>query len=164
MIFGACILLFFIALYMIMDLGSRRSTERSVMLSLLGAPSYLIAILFSLAAFLPLFRPPVWLFLLIAGGFLPVFAILLARVLAQPSDAPREVTSDRCWHGNFYYNPDDPALFVEARIGFGYAMNFRPPPVLARHRDHSSIHLRNAACRSPSPRLTANRQKPIANG
>jgi uncharacterized membrane protein len=42
-------------------------------------------------------------------------------------DGPREVTPDRCWHGSFYYNPDDPALFVEARTGFGYAGNSARP-------------------------------------
>ena len=128
LILAACFLLFFVLLYWIMDLGSRSSTQRSVMLTGLAAPSYLIAILVSLAALLPLLHPPVWLFLLLAGGFLPAFVILMARVLAQLSDAPREVTPDRCWHGGFYYNPDDPALFVQARIGFGYTMNFARRP------------------------------------
>lgn len=122
--FGACILLFLFLLYLIMDLGSRSSTQRSVMLTVLAAPSYMIAIMFSLAGLLPLLHPPVWLFLLAAGCFFPGFLVLVARSLSQPSAGPREVTPDRCWHGSFYYNPDDPALFVEAHIGFGYTLNF----------------------------------------
>jgi uncharacterized membrane protein len=32
---------------------------------------------------------------------------------------------DRCWRGGlFYFNPDDPALLVERRIGVGYGLNF----------------------------------------
>ncbi|KAF0205939.1 MAG: membrane protein, partial [bacterium] len=26
--------------------------------------------------------------------------------------------------GMFYYNPDDPALFLEKKVGYGYTMNF----------------------------------------
>jgi uncharacterized membrane protein len=51
----------------------------------------------------------------------------MARVLAKPLDGPAEVTPDRCWHGAFYFNPDDPALFVEARSGFGFTSNFGRP-------------------------------------
>lgn len=31
-----------------------------------------------------------------------------------------------CWYGGgmFYYNPDDPSLFVEKKVGYGYTMNF----------------------------------------
>jgi uncharacterized membrane protein len=128
LVFGAYFLVALSSLYAIMDLGSRRFSARSAMLTALAAPSYLIAILFSLAALFPLLHPPAWLFLLLAGGFLPVFVTLLSRVLARRSDGPREVTPDQCWHGQFYYNPDDPALFVEARIGFGYTVNFARRP------------------------------------
>jgi uncharacterized membrane protein len=124
LILGALIVIFLMALYIVMDLGSRRATRRSVMLTALAGPTYLIGILFSLAGLLPLFVPPVWVFVVLVGVFLPVFAVLMARVLSQPSDGPPEITPDRCWHGSFYYNPDDPALFVEARTGFGYTANF----------------------------------------
>jgi uncharacterized membrane protein len=35
-------------------------------------------------------------------------------------------TPDECWKGGglFYYNPDDPALWVEKRFGVGYTVNF----------------------------------------
>jgi uncharacterized membrane protein len=37
----------------------------------------------------------------------------------------RDSTPDECWKlGQFYYNPQDPALLVERRFGFGYTFNF----------------------------------------
>ena len=36
-----------------------------------------------------------------------------------------EPQSDSYWKaGMFYYNPDDPAIFVSKRVGIGYTMNF----------------------------------------
>jgi uncharacterized membrane protein len=127
LLFGVLLILFLSLLYIAMELGSRRATRRSVMLAALAAPCYLIGAMFSLAGLLPFFVPPLWAFLLPAGLFLPAYVALLSHVLAQPSSGPSEVTPDRCWHGSFYYNPDDPALFVEARTGFGYAGNFARP-------------------------------------
>jgi uncharacterized membrane protein len=124
---GAYIIVFLMALYIMMDLGSRRATRRSVMLAGLAAPSYLIGAMFSLVGFLPFFNPPAWVFLILVGGFFAIYVLLMAHVLAKPLDFPPEATPDRCWHGVFYYNPDDPALFVEARTGFGYAGNFARP-------------------------------------
>lgn len=38
---------------------------------------------------------------------------------------PGDGTPDSCWKlGLFYFNPDDPALFVEKRVGIGYTINF----------------------------------------
>jgi hypothetical protein len=124
LILAALIILYLMVLYLVMELGSRRATRRSVMLAALAGPTYLIGGLFSLAGLLPFLVPPVWFFLLLVGAFLALFVWLMSRVLSQPSEGPPEVTPDRCWHGSFYYNPDDPALFVEARTGFGYTANF----------------------------------------
>ncbi len=39
-----------------------------------------------------------------------------------------DTTPDECWKlGQFYYNPQDPALLVEHRIGLGYSPNFARP-------------------------------------
>jgi uncharacterized membrane protein len=41
------------------------------------------------------------------------------------SNAPLEVTPDECWTlGGIYKNPNDPAIFVQKRVGFGYTINF----------------------------------------
>jgi uncharacterized membrane protein len=126
--FGALIILYLMLLYIPMELGSRRATRRSVMLAALVAPCYLIGAMFSLAGLFPFFVPPVWVFVLLIGAFFAVFIMLMVGVLAQPSEGPPEVTPDRCWHGSFYYNPDDPALFVEGRAGgFGYTANLARP-------------------------------------
>jgi fermentation-respiration switch protein FrsA (DUF1100 family) len=34
------------------------------------------------------------------------------------------VTPERFWHGAFYFNPEDPALLVDGRTGFGLTANF----------------------------------------
>jgi uncharacterized membrane protein len=37
-------------------------------------------------------------------------------------------TPNECWKaGLFYYNPNDAALFVEKREGYGYTFNFANP-------------------------------------
>lgn len=46
---------------------------------------------------------------------------------AEPEASDTNVgdgTPDACWYlGAFYYNPDDPAVWVEKRLGVGYTMN-----------------------------------------
>jgi uncharacterized membrane protein len=37
-------------------------------------------------------------------------------------------TPDECWKfGQLYFNPDDPAIWVEKRAGVGYTLNFGRP-------------------------------------
>lgn len=128
LLIGALTIVFITALYIVMDLGSRHTTRRSVMLTALAAPCYLIAVLMSLAGLLPVIHSPAWVLLALILGFFITYVLLMARALSRPSGRPGEVTPDRCWHGTFYYNPDDPALFVEARMGgFGYTANFARP-------------------------------------
>jgi uncharacterized membrane protein len=41
----------------------------------------------------------------------------------QPAEIDRK--DDQCWKlGLFYYNPQDPAMFVEKRFGIGWTINF----------------------------------------
>jgi uncharacterized membrane protein len=41
------------------------------------------------------------------------------------SDAAPERTAENRWYaGSIYYNPDDPAVMVQKRSGFGYTFNF----------------------------------------
>ena len=47
--------------------------------------------------------------------------ILINRTIGTGGDG----TPDECWKlGFFYINPDDPAIFVEKRLGIGYTCNF----------------------------------------
>ena len=52
------------------------------------------------------------------------FIIYMAKLQAEPSESDN--TPDDCWcfGGQVYYNPDDPALMVEKRIGLGFTINF----------------------------------------
>jgi len=62
--------------------------------------------------------PSVWIILgpvLLLG----VLAVLLS-VFARTKEPP----PDDGWKGIFYFNPDDPALFVPKRFGIGYTLNF----------------------------------------
>ena len=121
---GAAIILFFMALYMVMELGSRRGTERSAMLACLAAPGYLVGPMFAIVGLLPMFVPPLWVFVLLIGAYFPGLIVLVVRAVSQSAGGPSEVTPDGCWHGSFYYNPQDPALFVDGRTGFGLTANF----------------------------------------
>jgi len=121
---GAAIILFFMALYMVMELGSRRRTERPVMLACLAAPGYLVGPMFAILGLLPMFVPPLWVFVLLLGAYFPGLIVLVVRAVSTSAGGPSEVTPDSCWHGSFYYNPQDPALFVDGRTGFGLTANF----------------------------------------
>ncbi len=50
------------------------------------------------------------------------------RRTGSPMPARGDTTPDSAWKGGlFYYNPDDPALFVEKRSGPGWTLNFGHP-------------------------------------
>ena len=54
---------------------------------------------------------------------IPLVAVM-ARKMAEP-DEPMDPTPNECWKtGILYYNPNDAALFVEKRDGYGYTFNF----------------------------------------
>jgi uncharacterized membrane protein len=84
-----------------------------------------LALLLSTITTQPLTDLPVWAIItavFCAPLVVIVFAIWLAR---RPSSDQIERTPEECWKGGiFYYNPDDPALFVQKRLGFGYTFNF----------------------------------------
>src|SRR5262249_59033958 len=73
-----------------------------------------------------------------AGALLVVgivyFAAKLFRLkreldaLPPPARTPPDPAHYR-WGGAFYYNPDDPSLFVEKRYGVGYTFNMAQPRV-----------------------------------
>ena len=91
---------------------------------------------------------PTWSYWMI--GFELVLAVIMMLILArsgqggwrldpvsggtadigEPTDAPPvgDRTPDAAWKlGLFYYNPDDPALFVEKRFGLGWTLNMGRP-------------------------------------
>ncbi len=78
------------------------------------------------------------LFFLICGTLFAIMLVLFwhPKLLRTPmrtsSDWERTHpvfrNDDRYWYaGSFYNNPDDPALFVPKRFGFGWTLNFGHP-------------------------------------
>jgi len=64
----------------------------------------------------------------VAVMLLPIWMLLTGRFeqVGEPQQGDR--SPDRAWKlGLFYFNPDDPALFVEKRFGVGYTVNFARP-------------------------------------
>jgi uncharacterized membrane protein len=117
------------------DGGAERTASpgHRVALVLIGV-EFFVAAMFSLVALLPLTGSPgVTPILVLAGGVIVGVILLVrwqSRGLAAHAAAghPGDGTPDDCWKlGLFYYNPDDAALFVEKRIGFGYTINFARP-------------------------------------
>lgn len=104
----------------------------------LSGMEYFLAVLLSFVALQPLLGPPN-VALVVVGAIVlivPVFVAahhmnqLRAHVI-EPSVFHTEAgvfgdgTLDEHWKwGIFYYNPGDPALLVEKRLGFGYTFNF----------------------------------------
>lgn len=98
---------------------------------LLGV-EYFLAAMFSLVGLLPLTGSPGVAPIVILSAALLIAAAFLGRWVSHAHDRlphavgmPGDGTPDNCWKlGLFYFNPDDSALFVEKRLGFGYTVNF----------------------------------------
>ena len=62
------------------------------------------------------------------GIVLAVVALAFWMAIKMSDAAGGDETPGERWTvGMFYYNPDDPALLVERRVGFGYTPNFARP-------------------------------------
>ena len=95
---------------------------------LLGV-EYFITVMFSLVGLLPLMGSAGAASIVILSVAILVSAAFLGRWMSHGRDqwphAAGDGTADACWKlGLVYFNPDDPALFVEKRIGIGYTINF----------------------------------------
>ncbi len=120
----AGLMLLILLLSITMFYGSRRGPQRSAVLKILIAVLYFIAYIFTTVALLPLIQFPV-LALLGPSALFTIGILIWSVKKARDPDVPVDNTPDRYWHlGDIYYNPDDPALFVQRRIGFGYTFNF----------------------------------------
>ena len=93
------------------------------MLRRLGYLMSLLLSVISLGPLYPQYMKPEW----IAPIMLTLTALLIIPILrtSASSEATVESTPDDAWKmGLFYYNPGDPALMVEKRMGIGYTLNF----------------------------------------
>jgi uncharacterized membrane protein len=111
--------------------GSRRSAYRTGTIQLLLLSQAVLTVVFGLVA-----MAPVWHF----GAGLIVFATLglvaglvglaiwrAGQINADPSAADDQ-TDPQCWRGGIlYFNPNDPAIAVPRRDGFGFTLNAARP-------------------------------------
>lgn len=100
---------------------------------ILPCVAWYAAVLNAVTALLPLRRDPmtqpVLLFFTAPAVILLICAIAIASHLRQPRVASEgDGTPDDRWIGGiFYSNPQDPALWVEKRLGIGWTLNFGNP-------------------------------------
>jgi uncharacterized membrane protein len=118
------------ALMLVMQHGLRRNTPRGALrapsIRLVFAGEYLAALVCvaSLAASVTGGR---LLWPALALGFGGAVA-MLGYSLIVTRRAPKEpLRNPAAWRGIFYFDRDDPALFVPKRIGVGYTFNFGHP-------------------------------------
>ncbi len=104
--------------------GSRRTAARPVLLGSMIAIQYLLAFVFALVALQAPLGIPIWMIAVLPMIILiPLLVAVGKRLKALPG--PLDVTPNDCWKGGiFYYNPNDAAVVVEKREGFGYTFNF----------------------------------------
>jgi uncharacterized membrane protein len=117
-----CLLLAFALLLL-----SRNTTMRHVTITVLLLVMYPVSFAFGMVALLPLMTFPMWLIPATTFVLVAVILVWSIRKAFSPAalDVVPEPASDAYWKaGIFYYNPDDPAIFVSQRVGIGYTMNF----------------------------------------
>jgi uncharacterized membrane protein len=123
LLFAGGMMLVMILLTLAMFYGSRRGRQRTAIVQMMVATIYFLALLFSAIAIMPAvpFSPAM---LVIPGLLFPLVLLLwVTKVLRDPK-MPAESTPDNCWYlGSIYVNAEDPAIFVQRRIGFGYTIN-----------------------------------------
>lgn len=122
LLLGAGLSLLVLMLALAVFYGSRRGAMRNPTLAIMIGVLYLLNLAFSSAGLLPLLHLPAWVFVI---PFLVFVAGALLWSFKVTAEAAGEDTPDECWSlGGIYYNPRDPAVFVEKRIGIGYTVNF----------------------------------------
>lgn len=128
LLMGALLIVFIVAIDTVITWGSRRAAVHPVVRIILIAVGWLVGAAFSIAGLLPLRVAPTWATVALNGAFFVFLAVVFTRHFRRGVPAPEpgaEVTPDACWHRDlFYYDPEDPALWVQKRIGLGLTLNF----------------------------------------
>ncbi len=118
---------FFLLFAMVLLRASRNTTMRHVTVTILLLLMYPVSFAFGMVGLLPLVTFPMWLVPVVTLGTVLVLIVWsMVKVTSHTAaDAVPEPQNDSYWKaGMFYYNPDDPAIFVSKRVGIGYTMNF----------------------------------------
>ncbi len=132
LVIGALVCLLMLATSLGLIHGSARlaggkKTVRWQMLRMFRWMGYLMSVMFASIGLMPLYPhyiKPGQMAPLIIGATIAMI-IPVIRASSDPDGSGAERTPDQAWKwGLFYYNPDDPALMVEKRMGIGYTLNF----------------------------------------
>ncbi len=125
LLFSSAMMFFLLGLSVAMFYGARRSAVRISMLKMMVTVIYVMSGVFSAVALMPVMAVPGWMFFVPAPAFTVALLVWSYRVVRRQ---PGEATPDEKWHlGAIYYNPQDAAVFVQKRFGFGYTFNFGNP-------------------------------------
>jgi uncharacterized membrane protein len=124
LLFAALIIVFLAGLCLSILLGSRRRSPATAAISVMTASAYLVAAAFSLMGVLALHYVPMWAVAAMMIGYIVVLGSIVVRAMGATTE-PEDITPEECWRGGqFYYNPEDPALFVQTPVGSSYTLNF----------------------------------------
>jgi len=121
---GAAIVLLMLLLTVGTFYGSRRTSQRRVILKVMVLASYLLAYIFLRVALEPLLEFSIWSIVVPLVLYTIVVVFWLYRAFHDPAHPAEPTPDDRWYLGQLYYNPDDPAVFVQRRMGLGYTLNF----------------------------------------
>lgn len=134
LIAGAWFNLFFLGLAWLTWREARKSTMREVTVRIIEIVCYPMTLIFVMVALMPLvahssgFPLAIWtapLLMLACVAVLIYWSYTKLSASADSEDETPEPQSDDYWKaGMFYFNPEDPAIFVAKRVGIGYTLNF----------------------------------------
>ena len=121
--FSEGMLLIFLMLFAAVLIGSRRRVRPTAIPGLIVAMMYLMAFVYSSTALMPIVQIPSAAIVGPTIAFIAAALVIAYRRNADPN-VPIESTPDECWTlGSFYVNSNDPAIFVQKRVGLGYTLN-----------------------------------------
>jgi len=126
-IFITGILVLLLAMSIVGYYGARRSPGRRTMLAMMIAVMYPMSLIFSSIGVWVAHHYPIWITLAVLPPFIAAMFWWNHKRSRDPQP-PADTTPDECWSvGDVYSNPNDPALFVPKRMGYGYTINFGNP-------------------------------------
>lgn len=123
LLFAGGMMLVMVLLTLAMFYGSRRGRQRTAVVKMMVGTIYFLALVFGSIGIMPLAQFSPSLLFIPALIFPLLLLVWVFKVLRDPN-MPAEATPDACWYlGSIYVNSQDPAIFVQKRIGFGYTIN-----------------------------------------
>jgi len=125
---GAAVVLLVAGITLLVRWAARRSAWNGAGMAVLLIVTLIMSCAFTMAGLVPLHDSPPSQLFEFTGAMLAAQVVAIALLvwhIRRSGTPPGEMTPDACWHGGmFYYNPQDPALMVEKRIGLGWTFNF----------------------------------------